>query len=76
MTTEEIIQVLILGAKANKLLPDTARPKALRAIDYGFIHTAAEVRHQEPTRMRPHVSKNAVGLRDAEIGRASCRERV
>jgi hypothetical protein len=67
MNTAEIIQVLIDGAKADRLLPDTASPKPLKAINHGYVHDEADLRNQEHTFTRKQPSRNAVGLRDAAL---------
>lgn len=59
MTEGEIIAVLIQAAKTDRLLPDTASPKRLKAIDYGFISEPSE---DAPARTKLQASKNDVGL--------------
>jgi hypothetical protein len=64
MNTAEIIQVLIDGAKADRLLPDTASPKPLKGISYGAVSTPSDLDNK---RVRIVPTKNAVGLRDAAL---------
>lgn len=59
MTEGEIIAVLIQAAKTDRLLPDTASPKRLKAIDYGYIQEPSD---DVPARTRLQASKNDVGL--------------
>ncbi len=43
MTREQIIEIFIRAAEVDRKLPDTARPKALKAMSIGYVHTTAEM---------------------------------
>jgi hypothetical protein len=44
MTEADIIEIFITAAEVDARLPQTAKPKALKAIDHGYFHTAEDVR--------------------------------
>lgn len=43
MTEAQIIEIFIKAAKVDRKLPDTARPKTLKAMSFGYVHTTAEM---------------------------------
>ena len=42
MNRDEIQELFILAADVDRRLPDTARPKHPRSIDYGYVHDLAD----------------------------------
>ncbi|MEO1989256.1 MAG: hypothetical protein ABGX47_21835 [Martelella sp.] len=42
MNRDEIQELFILAADVDRRLPDTARPKQPRSIDYGYVHDLAD----------------------------------
>lgn len=43
MTEGQIIEIFIKAAEVDRKLPDTARPKGLKAINHGYVHDLADI---------------------------------
>lgn len=43
MSPETIAELFIKAAETDRKLPDTARPKTLKAMSFGYVHTTAEM---------------------------------
>lgn len=43
MTPEQIIEIFIKAAEVDRKLPDTARPKTLKAMNFGYVHDVADI---------------------------------
>lgn len=43
MTEDQIIEIFIKAAEVDAKLPDTARPKGLKAINHGYVHDLADI---------------------------------
>lgn len=43
MTRDQIVETFIKAAEVDRKLPDTARPKALKAMSIGYVHTTADM---------------------------------
>lgn len=78
MTPETIAELFIKSAEVDRKLPDTARPAALKAMNFGYIHTFADINGWseeekkalnwawlDPEKLRP--SKNDIGLYEAAM---------
>ncbi|NTA27417.1 hypothetical protein [Allorhizobium ampelinum] len=48
MTKEEIIAIFLKAASVDRKLPNTARPKALKAMNSGYYHTAEDIKGWSP----------------------------
>lgn len=62
MSPEQIIELFLKAAEADQKLPNTARPKALRSLDLGYVTEYAD---DQPR--REQLSRNDVGLWEAAL---------